>query len=933
MTEPADMPGDSPAAKFLGPAAASGGPLELLGVAPEACNDEGIVRALQQRLSEVAAHPQGNTPEADEVRLALHAAAAQLLDPSVRGHLLSAKGKPTPITPRSDREQNEGSSITGDVVLELAREGGWTRDSMHRVSQLAMARGAKPQDLMRAVRTVSGGVPDVAQSETIQEPALAPEDMIRQRAARLGPGVLVAIIVGAVAASALLVILLTSLQPGGGASENAGAADATDTANPQKAAGGASKEQARELFPTPPRNTDAPEAAAGPQPGNGEIRAREWGDVLRDLSRAATLLDSDADQARGRFADVLAELSVRWVDASPDELTAAQSGVIEYLYRSGSNRAAARDAAALIAEPLTALENRSGPDEIPATATIAASAWAAGMCARLSGETNLPTDIAAGAARRLGAGLLSSADAKPAFSAGAGAALREWARRLSARRGPPDQALDRASLAAWGAWVKAVKAADGRDSASASRAMLLALDGLMTEGQEPSESRAVFDAITMLAAGLTWRDGEESRLWLMRWFDAARVSSGDLHALTSALAGQSSAGGVDLSMVLSPFADASQRAELRDRFASMWNLSGVQARSEAVSKWVESARGWLSQSPEENPVRKLARAVEGAKLAASAELVWAGEAVSADDLSPALPETLARLLNDVAPRGTFAQAKIIYERSGWAVQYQAAGTNIPARRELLARFPGAPLAPECEVVAGEAVRGSPQQVRSEAREVVKKHSKHAPMINALLELAPFMPATRDNSELIEHVTRVTLPSPREASWRIEVRRALVETLLQILAGRGEMSAVDELADELGVQFLRAVGRPRPAGDTKADPAEAARLLRTGWQRAGAAVPPSGREPISAAELETRRASRERVAEGPILAFIAEQQAVVELMSFVIVAERPDRAERVGAVIEKLERERLGAVHAFEQAEAAQRAAVELWLIRMGGEPA
>ncbi len=164
----------------------------------------------------MAAHPQGNTPEADEVRLALHAAAAQLLDPSVRGHLLSAKGKPTPITPRTDREQNEGSSITGDVVLELAREGGWTRDSMHRVSQLAMARGAKPQDLMRAVRTVSGGVPDVAQSETIQEPALAPEDMIRQRAARLGPGVLVAIIVGAVAASALLVILLTSLQPGGG---------------------------------------------------------------------------------------------------------------------------------------------------------------------------------------------------------------------------------------------------------------------------------------------------------------------------------------------------------------------------------------------------------------------------------------------------------------------------------------------------------------------------------------------------------------------------------------------------------------------------------------------------------------------------------------------------------------------------------------------
>ncbi|MDX2147741.1 MAG: hypothetical protein SFZ23_09495 [Planctomycetota bacterium] len=78
-----------PLQKFLGVRTLEAGPFSVLGLDPLMTQDADVLSALQARLGVVSAHPLSQTPEADEVRLALHAAAAQLLNRGVRERLVA----------------------------------------------------------------------------------------------------------------------------------------------------------------------------------------------------------------------------------------------------------------------------------------------------------------------------------------------------------------------------------------------------------------------------------------------------------------------------------------------------------------------------------------------------------------------------------------------------------------------------------------------------------------------------------------------------------------------------------------------------------------------------------------------------------------------------------------------------------------------------
>ena len=97
-----------PVERFLGPQEAAGGPFALLGISPDRCNEGSVLLALERQLDRVNAHAQCDTPEADEVRLALHAAAAQLLDPFVRRHLIARWSKDRGV---ASRRAGDGPSV------------------------------------------------------------------------------------------------------------------------------------------------------------------------------------------------------------------------------------------------------------------------------------------------------------------------------------------------------------------------------------------------------------------------------------------------------------------------------------------------------------------------------------------------------------------------------------------------------------------------------------------------------------------------------------------------------------------------------------------------------------------------------------------------------------------------------------------------------
>ncbi|MBL4699268.1 MAG: hypothetical protein JKX70_10585, partial [Phycisphaerales bacterium] len=80
-------PSQSPIIEFLGDDAGTGGPFAILGLPHEIVSDDQIVRACLRRLNQIDHHRHRSTPDAQEVRLAVHAAGSQLLDSALREQL------------------------------------------------------------------------------------------------------------------------------------------------------------------------------------------------------------------------------------------------------------------------------------------------------------------------------------------------------------------------------------------------------------------------------------------------------------------------------------------------------------------------------------------------------------------------------------------------------------------------------------------------------------------------------------------------------------------------------------------------------------------------------------------------------------------------------------------------------------------------------
>jgi hypothetical protein len=902
----------TPAERFLG-LTGHPGPFELLGVATAALNQEQIVLALEARLVTLNEHAEGLTPEADELRLSLHAAAAQLLDPLVRDHLISAWSN------ESDRSRAARLELERDAILVLGSMGGWHHASLRRLAILAHAKGIASSELADVLQgltrrgplqsTVNGasrpraaaqgnaaamtrvmvsasatGGPATPASDVRRE-EIDPLVTLVKRVAIVGGGLIAFLIV-------LAVVILRIVAP-----------PVTETPS------GVPVAQA-----SPARLSNGDEdlvATVGPAP---VVKAADPDATLRVLRAAAGDLDGERDAALARLIAGLETWARTWPDWSTDRTQAATAALLDAMYKLAPD----------VARSTQLLDAVARPSQMDAVdpGEIMRSAWSAGVLTRLVGERDLPIGVAtrvrdATSVAFPGVGV----PVETTFAAGALSRLSVISKSLS----QPGQCEPRA----WQAWRTAVAGATLTDMAARQRAVLLGLEATMLASNEPSGGEAYMASVAELVAALSWKKTDESRAWLLRWFATPAYSSGDLHALTKAMALKSTAEGVDISMVLPPDAADRIRAEMRDRYALAWGMGGGQDRKAASAQWLTAADARLGSEMPGTTSEQLASALVLSRLSQAAVLAYSGEPQLAQNLIDGLDQDIPVVNRGGVAQPVAAQASRI---SDWGVKYAAAQAAIQTRVDLLAQLsrieelgPG-----DAELVVHDAVSGSQSSVRRAAREATKRLIGQRWIVNAVLEALPTMPLTVDNAELIDAASGGPLPSLRDPRWRHEARRLLVQRCLEFIAKGGEGAAIDLIAGKLAESYegRSAAGRAGGSGTVGLTPEQAADELIRRWRQEAEAMVPSGREPMSMDTVKRRADARERLAVGPVQRFVARQTTLVEMMAFAIVAERPARSADVRRTVDAFNSASRAAAHVALQVWASERAMVELWRVRL-----
>lgn len=914
--------------KFLGAQAAAGGPFSLLGIDAADASDEAVLLGLRDRLEQASRHPEGATPEADEIRLALHAAAAQLLDPRTRESMIERWGgnQERGQTDRQsaryiDESERQIMLLQHDAVMAIAACGGWNERARARLMMLAQARGLGPDLIHVAVSKLESGAqlgsagtgavsrPRSGHGSATRVPVASipgpiPTEASRERR-RIPPLVLAAI--GVVLIGTLGVLSIVAVVTGASNGAGGGGAVAPTPASNDIASGAAKPDSQGQLFPTTPgaRSTEPATAPTSSATTDAER-------FVQRLTSAVEGLSLDSKSAAIELETLLREAGVKWADLGGVELGVVQRCVVDLMYKSESSELPLRFVDVLTTESASA-KTRPG---------VLRAIWQAGILNRLSRERDLSATVRLAIEDRLARLLSGERPAgDPPFEAGAIALLLASAESI-AEEGVQE---------AWGGWLAAV---DAVSRLQPTRRTDLLLAGL-TSSIEGFDKQGNARFLAETAVLIPWHREPAAQRWLVARFDGLDTSKDALIALTRAIASKSSVPGVDATMALTTGASEASRRELRDRYAELFGLSAaadvmeIDARISTVISELGSA-GSETGSIEES----IRAAVAWSRVSEAAWLRWRGVS---DRAAGVLKVVQAPIAASTGPQRRGDRALRRDDPPTWARAYLNAGSDIGARTTLLLQYPMSDAHPaDAEIVMGEALRGSPAQVRESARLVVTASSTSPLMVNAMLESLPTAPRTLVTAEIIAALTGRLHVAIDRPDWRIETRRLLVERLLELMAAQGTYAPVDVLADLLAeshaVRATSSLDATAPSqGATRPALEDSLAQEREMWRASAEELVRPRSYPDTLAQIQSGAAARSRVASGVIQRVVVSQQEIVRLMGLVVASERPERAPEAWAIVSELGDSMADSRHVGDQVRACERAMARLWELRVRRE--
>ena len=653
----------------------------------------------------------------------------------------------------------------------------------------------------------------------------------------------------------------------------------------------------------------------------------EAGEVRRQIRSAAQQLqDGNSAGALRGLAAAARSAGISWLSHTPPERLVIVNEIIDVLLLLPPDRTtlAVVDLVPISGGPLS-------------STGVLTETWTAGTLARLSREREASPGLLTPAVERLVE--LTGRAAGPGgavWPAGAAASLAGMPGRLVAGQSPE------ASVAAGATWEQAVRAIwsvpsglpeAGADQATAARlAENVLLDGierLLVTGSEPSDDRAMYDMLFAFAARQRWRSDDGSRERLLRWFADERVSGADLHVLTAAIVGRSSAEGVDMSMVLAAGADAAARQVARAAFAQAWGLEraagGRAARGRMYQRLDEAAARSASLGAPDGDLRAVLNF-------AMVSRVGAGYVTGMDPGDVVDAATL--------PSGA---AKIRYTEGGgangdgeWAARFlseRSAALRLERLRELDTR--GSPLGPvDAEVLVEAAVLGT-ADVRTAAERILPKFGSELTVVNGLLEILPRAPRRRSLMDTIAQVAQRPLIGVPPERWLFEARKSLVERALELMStGDADVGRVDEMVIALAGHYQAMAGTASATAPLENEASDAlidaAAALGALLRRQAEQLVPSREAPLRLDEVQARFQARMAAAVGPIQRFACHQLMIVETAAYITAISRPADAPRVAEVLAQMSASRRRATHIFGQLRAVEQAIAELWTIAAEG---
>gem|GEM_PF-5625538 len=956
----------TPIERFLGPAAATGNPFAMLGVSSDVRDEREVQAALHRRLVRLGARPDARTPEADEVRLALHAAAAQLGDPLVRRHLriiwtTSRSRMREPATPGVRRasaySQDTGGQAPGlgafhDLALRvLARSGGWNRRSRRRLAALAHAMGIAPSLLAGTLRSlwtdrisaaVNGGATgafpiarvEVATASAAGVSALLPAGPGSKSAAaqnrptepsRDRSGVVAQLRrrQRALAGALGLVVVVSITGIAAWRLSRAGSHRHTEPSN--SAASIASGQQITPAAPIAPQANSAqgPVAHADSATGQGVDCIEQAVVASANLLGAAAIrgrIDSASESA------ALNNVASCWGSLATDH------------FLQTLNVALATPASAIVAAPAA-----SAPLTSPAM--MSASAFAEGL--------------RAGRAALLRTG--SSGMARQSFLDAALGALATNVSHLPPIRRTDERSQDENAIAAlWSAWssdVLALGEAAGRTDlrgssrfAAASSVVLGldALESLMTQAPAPardtSTKAAILAVLPLLDFGADASDATAriAGRRLLAWFGDRRIGADDLAVVTGYFVDDRAIVGIRSDMRLPAHAGRAPRLALRDRYARLLGVASTASPMALSTTWSDAALGALREAPASGVIKALRASALFARLNEAAALRWNGDTSASAQITANIYAGIEHA-PEVAGLGGVAPIRDAPADDGvWMLQYAAAGRGVEAKTKAIFNLEArsAPLGPvDADMLTIVAVSDPEPRVRARAQRLVGKLAIQPTIINGLLEALPRARRTLSVTGLIEELSGHSLPAPDSAQWFPVAHRLLAAALAEKIERTSAGAIVDKFEraiQEASQGFANAVApgveksasAPRaPDGSTVATLEGAgamallaeARLLGAGLRR----------DAVAPDALAQRWRVQDDLAQSPVRQSAAWAAALAEALALVVGSERPTAVKDASRAIHAMSALEQAARSSAEQLAIALSTQTTLWMLRFG----